>query len=260
VTIDVEIGERHVIIGPNGAGKTTLFNFISGLVTPLHGSVELGGHDVSSLADYQRVRAGLARTFQVSQLCMRLTVLEHLKLAYCRDLKFTKLLRGSSLQNPELIGKAESLLRGWSLWHLRDFRPSDISYGHQRLLEIVLALAQSPAVVLLDEPTAGLSATDTSALLDHIRAMPRSVAVAVIEHDIDAAFAIAERVTVLQSGRVVASGPPDLIRDDPEVCYMLRMCNRLMVAPEFCRASHWMFLPAVSSHSWVAMGWERAPW
>ena len=217
VSFTVAEGERLVILGPNGAGKTTLFNLVTGLLTPTSGRIALFGRDVTRLAPHRRARLGLGRTFQVTTLFPRLTVLESVLLAVqgADGARFT--LHRPLTRFPRLFTRAERLLGEWSLADRRDVPTRELSYGEQRQLELLLALAAAPRVLLLDEPTAGLSPAETASVAEMIRRFPRDVTILLIEHDMDVALALAERLIVLHYGCVVAAGPRDEIQQDPRV-------------------------------------------
>jgi branched-chain amino acid transport system ATP-binding protein len=217
VSFEVAEGERLVILGPNGAGKTTLFNVVTGLLAPTSGRITLLGRDVTRLATHRRARLGLGRTFQVTTLFPRLTVLESVLLAVqgADGVRFT--LHRPLTRFPRLHTKAQRLLDEWSLSERSDVPTRELSYGEQRQLELLLALAQGPRVLLLDEPTAGLSPAETASVTEMVRRFPRDVTILLIEHDMDVALALAERLIVLHHGRVVAAGPRDEIKGDPRV-------------------------------------------
>jgi branched-chain amino acid transport system ATP-binding protein len=217
VTFDVAEGERLVILGPNGAGKTTLFNLVTGLITPSSGRITLFGRDVTGLPPHRRARLGLGRTFQVTTLFPRLTVLESVLLAVQGGdgARFT--LHRPMAKFGHLFARAERLLAEWSLTERRDVPTRELSYGEQRQLELLLALAANPRVLLLDEPTAGLSPAETASVAGVIRRFPRDVTILLIEHDMDVALELAERLIVLHYGRVIAAGPRDEIKRDPRV-------------------------------------------
>jgi branched-chain amino acid transport system ATP-binding protein len=217
VSFEVAEGERLVILGPNGAGKTTLFNLVTGLLTPTAGRITLLGRDVTRLATHRRARLGLGRTFQVTTLFPRLTVLESVLLAVqgADGARFT--LHRPLSRFPRLFARAERLLGEWSLAGRGDVPTRELSYGEQRQLELLLAMATGPRVLLLDEPTAGLSPAETASVADMIRRLPREVTILLIEHDMDVALELAERLIVLHYGRVVAAGPRDEIKQDPRV-------------------------------------------
>ena len=217
VTLTVGVGERRVILGPNGAGKTTLFNLITGLLSPVGGTISLFGRDVTALSPYRRARLGLGRTFQITTLFPRLSVLESVLLAVqgADGARFS--LVRSRRADRHLTERAESLLVEWGLADRRDVLTRELSYGEQRQVELLLALAGQPRALLLDEPTAGLSAAETAAVVAMIERFPRDVTVLLIEHDMDVALTLAEQITVLHYGRVLAEGTRDAIRADARV-------------------------------------------
>jgi branched-chain amino acid transport system ATP-binding protein len=217
VSLNVGVGERRVILGPNGAGKTTLFNLITGLISPTAGTIRLFDRDVTSLLPYRRARLGLGRTFQITTLFPRLTVLESILLAVqgADPARFT-LVRPLAAYRHLWI-RAEQLLAEWGLEDRREVPTRELSYGEQRQVELLLALAGRPRVLLLDEPTAGLSTAETAAVVAMVERFPRAVTVLLIEHDMDVALALAERITVLHQGRVLSEGTQKEIRADPRV-------------------------------------------
>jgi len=217
VSLAVAVGERRVILGPNGAGKTTLFNLITGVLTPLSGTIRLFGDEVTGFAPYRRVRLGLGRTFQISTLFPRLTVLESVLLAVQgADAARFSLLRPRGTYR-HLGRRAEELLAEWQLENRGNTTTRELSYGEQRQVELLLALAGRPRVLLLDEPTAGLSAAETADVVAMIQRFPREMTVLLIEHDMDVALALADRVTVMHEGRVLAEGTREAIQTDPRV-------------------------------------------
>jgi branched-chain amino acid transport system ATP-binding protein len=217
VAFQVAEGERLGILGPNGAGKTTLFNVITGLLRPTAGRITLFHHDVTALAPHRRARLGLGRTFQVTTLFPRLTVLDSVLLAVQGADRSRFTVHRPRTAFPRLFARAEELLEAWSLADRRDVPTRELSYGEQRQLELVLALAPGPRVLLLDEPTAGLSPAETTAVAGMIRRFPRDVTILLIEHDMDVALELAERLIVLHYGRIVAAGPREEIKRDPRV-------------------------------------------
>jgi branched-chain amino acid transport system ATP-binding protein len=217
VSLHAAAGERLVIVGPNGAGKTTLFNIVTGLITPSIGRIKLFDRDVTRLPPFRRARLGLGRTFQITTLFPKLTVLDNVLLAVqgADGARFT--LHRPATAYPHLMQTAERLLEEWSLGDRRQVPTRHLSYGEQRQLELILALASRPRVLLLDEPTAGLSPAETAAVAGMIQRFPREVTLLLIEHDMDVALALAERVVVLHQGRVLAEGTQAEIRKDPSV-------------------------------------------
>jgi branched-chain amino acid transport system ATP-binding protein len=209
VTLAVQAGARHALIGPNGAGKTTLFNVISGELAPSAGSIALDGKDVSRLKPHQRAARGISRTFQITRLFPELTATENVLLACTAlDPKRFAMFRPLS-SHTEFTERAARLLDQFGLSSLAHEQARHISYGARRRLDVALALAGRPRLLLLDEPMAGLSAPERVAMRELIERLDRSIAVLLIEHDMDVAFSFAERVTVLHQGRVLADGSRD---------------------------------------------------
>jgi len=217
VRLAVAPGERRAIIGPNGAGKTTLFNIISGIFRPSTGRIRLFGQDVTRLPTHRRAQLGLARTFQISTLFPRLSVLDSVLLAVqgLDAARFTLHRRRAAYGH--LLERAESLLADWGLADRARQVTRQLSYGEQRQVELVLALAGRPKVLLLDEPTAGLSPAETASVAAMIRRFSRDMTILLIEHDMDVALDLVDRVTVLVQGRVLAEGSKDEVRSDPKV-------------------------------------------
>lgn len=217
VDLAVTQGERRAIIGPNGAGKTTLFHLLSGEVMATAGRVLFFGQDVTRLPSYRRTGLGIGRTYQVTNLFPRLTVMENaLVAAFGLRLAKYDLLR-SAFHHRGTCARAQELLENMGLWDRRDWPIGSLSYGEQRQLEIVLALAGNPKLLLLDEPTAGLGPAETQLVTRIVRTVDASITVLLIEHDMDVAFDVAQRITVLHFGRVLAEGTVDEIRHNPEV-------------------------------------------
>jgi len=215
VSMNVEPGERRAIIGPNGAGKTTLFNLISGELAPNGGRVYFAGQEITALSPDRRARLGLARTFQRNNLFLGLSVWENVRLAGHPH----KGIGPSSFRSTHSIHSEiiqDSLERA-GLSERRDSTARDLSYGEQRQLEVAIALATHPTLLLLDEPAAGMSPAETNQLLAILREMPRTLTLLIIEHDMDVVFGLAERVTVLHYGEVIADGAAEQVRHDPRV-------------------------------------------
>ncbi|MGB9867096.1 MAG: ABC transporter ATP-binding protein [Bacillota bacterium] len=217
VNLTVTQGERLAIIGPNGAGKTTLFNIISGEICPTAGKVIMYGRDVTHLPNHKRVYLGLARTFQITQLFFELTVLENVILALLgtRPEKFS-MLRPLKRYGA-ILEEAFNLLGKVGLQDKARSRVKELSYGDQRLLELVLALASKPRIIALDEPTAGLSAAESHLVIDALNNLDRGITLLLIEHDLKMVFEVVERIMVLHQGRVVALGPNDEVRRNQQV-------------------------------------------
>ena len=217
VTLRVEPGERRAIIGPNGAGKTTLFNIITGLLAPTAGRILLDGREITGLPPHRRAQLGLGRTFQITNLFPKLSVRDNVLLAVQAGDPARFTLHRPVEAYPHLFREAEALVERWGLRDRAAQPVRFLSHGEQRQVELLLALAVRPKVLLLDEPAAGLSPAETAALAGIIRGLPRETTILLIEHDMDVAFALADRVSVLHYGGVVAEGVPDAVRRDPQV-------------------------------------------
>jgi ABC-type branched-subunit amino acid transport system ATPase component len=218
-TIDfrLEHGARHALIGPNGAGKTSFVALVTGALQPNAGQILLDGAEITALPQAARVKRGLVRTFQITALFRRLSVLENVTLAVCERQGI-----GSGLFRPsghyraaidesyaliERLGLADEALRPVNM----------LAYGRQRLVEIAVSLALSPKVLLLDEPAAGVPTGESGMVIEMIESLPPDIALLIIEHDMDLIFRLAQRITVLVQGRVLVEGPPEAIAADPEV-------------------------------------------
>lgn len=217
VSLEVAEGERHAIIGPNGAGKTTLFNCITKELPMDSGTIKIQGDVVSDLPPHQLVHLGMSRTFQINNLFGELTVKEniHLAIAAKKDYRFQmfKYLTNYS----DIEEETEAILKEWHMLPRADVIVNELSYGEQRLLEIILAMASKPQILLLDEPTSGMSPVETNQTAELIRSFPRSVSLLMIEHDMEVVFSIADKITVLHHGQVVISGEPEEIRNSEHV-------------------------------------------
>ncbi len=217
VSFTVEPGERRLIIGPNGAGKTTLFNLLSGIFAPSAGRLSLFDQDVTALAMHERARLGLARTFQITQLFPRLSVLDNVLLALQTGHRGAWSPLRSMRSQHALYERAQQLLAQWQLDPIAGQQARAISYGEQRQVDLMLAMANTPRVLLLDEPMAGLSAAEVVRVSGMIRSLPRSTTILLIEHDMDVAFDLADQITVLHQGRKIAEGDGPAIRADAQV-------------------------------------------
>jgi branched-chain amino acid transport system ATP-binding protein len=212
VSLTVPRGGRHAVIGPNGAGKTTLFNLISGELRPDRGAIRVDGLDVSALKPDARARAGLARSFQRNNLFLDMTVAESLATAAAVKAGWSRRAWRPFAAAAPLHDMAADIAERVGLADLLDRPVRHLSYGNQRQLEIALALTGAPKVLLLDEPTAGMSPDETKAMRTLIAGLPRDLTILMIEHDMDVVFDLAEVITVLDYGRVLVSGTPDEIR------------------------------------------------
>lgn len=217
VSLQLHPGDRLALIGPNGAGKTTLVNQISGTLKPTSGQVWMGGVNVTSQTLAQRVRAGLARTFQITTLAPHLPVQRQVELALFEREGLTARAWRSIDAYPALALEAQALLATLGLGQHAGWPTEKLAYGEQRLVELALALALKPRVLLLDEPMAGVPQGEGSRLLAALDALPEDLAVLLIEHDMDLVFRYATRIVVLVEGAVIADGLPDEIRNDPKV-------------------------------------------
>ena len=218
LSLDVAPGELHAIIGPNGAGKTTLISQLTGQLMPNSGTVHFAGRDVTRLPSYQRSRLGLARSFQITSLLPDFTAADNVALAAQAHDGHSFRFWGNARKEKHLRDAAHAALKRVGLEKRGDVPVSELSHGEQRELELAVALATKPQLLLLDEPMAGLGVTESArmvvALLKELR---KEVTIVLVEHDMEAVFALADRITVLVYGRVIASGDPASIRSNEEV-------------------------------------------
>jgi branched-chain amino acid transport system ATP-binding protein len=215
VDLSVARGERHLLIGPNGAGKTTLFNLIAGDLRADAGAITLLGKNVTSLSTHQRAQHGLARTYQILTLFNRDTLLHNVMLALLGKSRLRWKHWGGFGSDAALGKRARQVLESVGLERKGDLPLEQTSYGEKRRLEIAMALAQAPQVLLLDEPLAGLSAEERDTKLGLLQAIPRSVTIVMIEHDMEVALAFADSVTLLHYGEVITAGSRQQVVDDP---------------------------------------------
>ncbi len=217
VSFNVEIGERLGIIGPNGAGKTTLFNLINGQLPPTSGRVYFFGQDITHLATHSRAHLGQSRSFQLISLFLNLSVLDNTLIA----LHGTKRSRFQILRPTnayaDLVAKAQAILTSIALWEQKDELVKNLSYGEQRRLEIALTLASEPKLLLLDEPSCGLTSAEAVEISSMLNKFGRNITVLLVAHDMDLVFGVADRVMVLHYGKIIADGKPENIRIDPKV-------------------------------------------
>ncbi len=217
VTLNLHQGARHALIGPNGAGKTTLINLLTGVLPPSEGRIMLEGQDISNLPPHLRVRRGMVRTFQINQLFDSMTPRETLALVVSQQ----RGLGGKWWQalgaQPQVNRRCDELLEQFHLTSVMHQTTHVMAYGKRRLLEIAIALACEPRVLLLDEPVAGVPAGEREELLQTVAALPADVSILLIEHDMDLVFSFANRMTVLVNGTVLTEGTPDEIANDPQV-------------------------------------------
>jgi branched-chain amino acid transport system ATP-binding protein len=217
VTLKVLAGERKAIIGPNGAGKTTLFNLITGVFPSTSGEIILFGRDVTRWPSHRRTALGMARTFQITSLFPKLTVLDNVLLALA-GVGWTKLVMWKPLSSYEnLQARARALLEAAGYWERRDLQVRNLSHGEQRQIEVVLGLASEPKLLLLDEPAAGLSSGESREMVEFLKRLDPGLAILLIEHDMDVVFDVVERISVLHFGQVVETGTAHAIRASPRV-------------------------------------------
>jgi ABC-type branched-subunit amino acid transport system ATPase component len=217
VSLSVEKGARHALIGPNGAGKTTLINLLTGVLRPTTGRITLEGKDITSLESDKRVRLGIARTFQINQLFADLTPLETIGLAVSERMELGRQWWRIVGSKGIVIEETVDILSRFHLADVMNERTATLPYGKQRLLEIALAIACRPNVLLLDEPAAGVPEAQRRDILDAVAALPDDVTVLLIEHDMDIVFSFADRISVLVNGAIFVEGPPDEVARDPRV-------------------------------------------
>jgi branched-chain amino acid transport system ATP-binding protein len=217
VSLAVEPGARHALIGPNGAGKTTVINLLSGVLRPTAGRILLDGQDITDLPPHRRVGLGMARTFQINQLFLDLTPLETIGLAISERLgagaDWWRLVGSKAAVTDEIV----DIVERFRLADVMHLRTATLPYGKQRLLEIALAFACRPRLLLLDEPAAGVPEAERHELLATIAALPAKVTVLLIEHDMDLVFSFADRISVLVNGSLFVDGAPEEVARDPRV-------------------------------------------
>jgi branched-chain amino acid transport system ATP-binding protein len=215
VTLAFAPGARHALIGPNGAGKTTLINLLTGVFAPTEGDVFLGDERITDLPQWQRAKRGMTRTFQINTLFAGLTVAESVVLAICEREGRARVWHRTVASQHAAIDEAMALLDTLHLAGDADVLTRNLPYGKQRLVEIALALATKPSILLLDEPAAGIPSGESAELLGVIAALPRDVTIVFIEHDMELVFRFAERITVLVGGKVLTEGrPAEIARDN----------------------------------------------
>jgi len=217
LSLEVGRGELHAVIGPNGAGKTTLISQLIGQLRPSAGSIRFAGEDITHLPAWQRSRLGLARSFQITSLLKDFTALDNVALAAQARDGHSFRFWGNARKERHLREAAHSALARVGLERRADALVSELSHGEQRELELAVALATKPQLLLLDEPMAGLGATESARMVQLLADLRREVTIVLVEHDMNAVFALADRITVLVYGRVIASGVPAAIRANEEV-------------------------------------------
>ncbi len=217
INFRLEAGARHALIGPNGAGKTTLINLLTGVLYPSDGQVLLKGRDVTAVAQADRVKLGIARTFQINRLFRGLSVLENVYIAVAERVGAAPSMLRPAGGRKDVIDEAMHLLDMLRLTDVATHRISELPYGRQRLVEMAIAFGLKPEVLLLDEPAAGVPSAETHIILGAIERLPKEIGVLVIDHDMDLVFRVAKRITVLVSGAIFAEGTPEEIGANPDV-------------------------------------------
>jgi ABC-type branched-subunit amino acid transport system ATPase component len=217
IDFQLEVGARHALIGPNGAGKTTFINLLSGLLRPTAGEVWLKGRDITRVVEADRVKLGIARTFQINRLFRGLSVLENVYIAVAERLGAAPSMFRPAGMRRDVVEESMQLLETLNITDDARHRISELPYGRQRLVELAIALGLKPEVLLLDEPAAGVPSAESHIILEALAALPRHIGVLIIDHDMDLVFRFAERITVMVSGAVFASGSPREIGANPDV-------------------------------------------
>jgi branched-chain amino acid transport system ATP-binding protein len=217
ITFRLEPGARHALIGPNGAGKTTFVNLVTGALAPSAGRILLGGSDVTALSQAQRVKRGLARTFQLNTLFRGLSVLENVCMAISERLGVAGDIHRPAGSRRAVMDAAYAALQRLGLADDAARLVRELPYGRQRLVELAVALGLEPKVLLLDEPAAGVPSTESGIIIDVIESLPQDIALLIIEHDMDLVFRLARRITVLVQGAILVEGTPPEIAADPRV-------------------------------------------
>ena len=213
----LEAGARHALIGPNGAGKTTFVNLLTGVIPPTSGAILMNGRDITKVDQAQRVKLGIARTFQINRLFRRLSVLENVYIAVAERVGAAVSMVRPAGSRRDVVDEAMRLLETLKLTADAGRRIAELPYGRQRLVELAIALGLKPQVLLLDEPAAGVPSAESHIILDAIDGLPRDIAVLIIDHDMDLVFRFAQRITVMVSGAVFATGSPREIGADASV-------------------------------------------
>lgn len=217
VSLKLETGARHALIGPNGAGKTTLVNLLTGVLAPSGGSVHLDGVDITQLTQADRVRRGIARTFQITSLFRNLSVIDTVALSVAERARIGWRMWRSARSHGDIRAESLALLDRLGIADEASRRVADLAYGKQRLVEIAVALAQQPRVLLLDEPAAGVPSVESGRILEVLAELPAEIAILMIEHDMDLVSRFADRITVLVAGAVLTEGAPRAVLGDERV-------------------------------------------
>jgi branched-chain amino acid transport system ATP-binding protein len=217
IDFKLDAGARHALIGPNGAGKTTFINLLTGVLPPSNGRVLLKGRDITTAAQAERVKLGIARTFQINRLFRGLSVLENVCIAVAERVGAASSMFYPAGWRTDVIDESMQLLQTLKLADAASRRVSELPYGRQRLVELAITIGLKPEVLLLDEPAAGVPSAESHVILDALERLPKNIAVLIIEHDMDVVFRFAKRVTVMVSGAIFAEGTPREIEANQEV-------------------------------------------
>jgi branched-chain amino acid transport system ATP-binding protein len=217
LSFQMQAGERLAVIGPNGAGKTTLINILDGQLFPSEGEIFLFGRNITRTPTHKRVHLGVGRSFQVTRLFGELTVSENTLLAFQGTRSSPFRMFRPMLSYKQIVQQSQELLSSWNMWDQRDQKVKALPYGNQRKLEMVLSLASNPNVLLLDEPSNGLTSEESQEIVSTLSRMPKEVSAIIVAHDMDLVFGASSRVMVLHNGRIIADGSPQRIRSDPVV-------------------------------------------
>lgn len=214
VCLELEEGELHSVIGPNGAGKTTLFNVICGQLSPDHGRVEFEGKNIVGLKPYQIAHLGIGRSFQIKNIFPALTVLENIRIAVQLGQEGNFNIFRKVYDRKDLIESSLQILDRVGLSNRTGWEARKLAYGEQRTLDVAIALATDPALLLLDEPTSGLAPQETGRMIELIREINKGIAILLIEHKMKMVMSISNRITVLHQGRVISEGEPSVVQND----------------------------------------------
>lgn len=217
INFRLDAGARHALIGPNGAGKTTFINLLTGVLQPTRGQILMKGRDITGVAQAQRVKLGIARTFQINRLFRGLSVLENVYIAVAERVGAASDMLQPAGRRRDVVEETMQLLETLKLADDAAHRISELPYGRQRLVELAIALGLKPEVLLLDEPAAGVPSAESHIILDALAALPQQIGVLIIDHDMDFVFRFAERITVMVGGAIFATGSPKEIGADPQV-------------------------------------------
>jgi branched-chain amino acid transport system ATP-binding protein len=217
VSLSVTQGERRAIIGPNGAGKTTLFNLVSGVLPVSAGNISLNDKEITGVPEWKRVKLGMSRTFQRNNLFLQQSVFQNVLLAVQGHKGVSLNMFRNARALKSITNRVNELIEQVGLVGRGETSVANLSYGEQRQLEVALALANDPTILLLDEPTAGMSVAETNRMIDLLKELPTTITLLIVEHDMEVVFAIADRITVLHLGQVLAEGTPGAIKENKRV-------------------------------------------